>query len=158
MAKTPRLSAGLLLYRTTHAQLEVMLVHMGGPFWQHKDERAWSLPKGECEAGEEPLAAARREFSEETGLPLPEGEPIDLGALRQPSGKLVHAWALDADLDVREIRSNTFELEWPKGSGRTQRFPEVDRAAWFDLQSASAKLVKGQVPFLQELSSRVARA
>ena len=104
---------------------------------------------------EDPLAAARREFAEETGLQAPDGEPLDLGTLRQPSGKLVHAWALEGDLDVRDIHSNTFELEWPKGSGAMRSFPEVDRAAWFDLETASGKLVKGQVPFLHTLATRL---
>jgi len=153
--RAPRVSAGLLLFRRTDARLEVMLAHMGGPYWQRKDARAWSLPKGECGHGEDPLAAARREFAEETGLQAPDGEPLDLGTLRQPSGKLVHAWALEGDLDVRDIHSNTFELEWPKGSGAMRSFPEVDRAAWFDLETASGKLVKGQVPFLHTLATRL---
>jgi len=133
----------------------VMLVHMGGPFWQRKDAGAWSIPKGEYDPSEQPLAAARREFVEETGLVVPPGEPLDLGQVRQRSGKLIHAWALQADVDVTEITSNSFALEWPKGSGRMREFPEVDRAGWFDLDAARVKLVKGQVPFLQALVARV---
>ncbi|HXN38992.1 MAG TPA: NUDIX domain-containing protein [Solirubrobacteraceae bacterium] len=152
---TPKPSAGLLLYRTTHGDLEVMLLHMGGPFWQRKDAGAWSIPKGEYDPSEQPLAAARREFAEETGLVAPPGEPIDLGDVRQSSGKLVHAWAQHADVDVTKITSNSFAMEWPKGSGRMREFPEVDRAGWFDLETAREKLVKGQVPFLQALAALV---
>jgi len=133
-----------------------MLVHMGGPFWERRDAGAWSIPKGEHEADEDPLAAARREFTEETGLGAPDGEPVDLGLLRQPSGKLLHAFAVAADLDVRAIRSNTFTLEWPRGSGRLREFPEVDRAGWFDLETARAKLVRGQLPLLDALAERLA--
>jgi len=128
-----------------------MLVHMGGPFWSRKDAGAWSIPKGEYGPGEDPLAAARREFTEETGLAPPPGEPLSLGAVRQGSGKLVEAWALEGDLDVSEIRSNLFELEWPRGSGRMREFPEVDRAGWFGLTSAAEKLVRAQVPFIERL-------
>jgi len=131
-------------------------VHMGGPFWARRDAHAWSIPKGECEPGEEPLAAARREFAEETGLEAPAGEPLDLGSSRYGSGKLVRVWALEGDLDVSEIHSNTFALEWPKGSGTTRHFPEVDRAAWFQLELAREKLVKGQLPFLDALRERLA--
>lgn len=151
-----RHSAGLLLYRARAGGLEVMLVHMGGPFWARRDAGAWSIPKGEHERDEPSLAAAKREFVEETGLAVPAGEPLDLGALRQASGKLIHVWALAADIDASHITSNTFTLEWPRGSGRTQEFPEVDGAAWFDLESAREKLVKGQVPFLAALAARVA--
>jgi predicted NUDIX family NTP pyrophosphohydrolase len=151
-----RLSAGLLLYRVRRDTLEVMLVHMGGPFWARKDGGAWSIPKGEHERSEKPLEAARREFAEETGLMAPTREPIDLGTVKQPSGKLIRAFAVEADADVSAIRSNSFELEWPRGSGRVQKFPEVDRAGWFDLESARTKLVRGQVPFLQALVGLVA--
>lgn len=151
-----RLSAGLLLYRGGENALEVMLVHMGGPFWARKDAGAWSIPKGEHERSEEPLEAARREFAEETGLMAPTREPIDLGTVKQPSGKLIRAFAVEGDADVRAITSNSFELEWPRGSGRIQEFPEVDRAGWFDLESARTKLVKGQVPFLAALVGRLA--
>ncbi len=152
-----KLSAGLLLFRIADSGLEVMLVHMGGPFWQHRDAGAWSIPKGEYLRSENPLAAARREFTEETGLTVPAGEPIELGEVRQAGGKLVHAWALEADIDVNEIASNTFDLEWPRGSGKIQQFPEVDRAGWFDLGSAREKLVRAQVPFLEMLAARVGR-
>jgi predicted NUDIX family NTP pyrophosphohydrolase len=148
-------SAGLLLYRASHDTVEVMLVHMGGPFWKHKDDGAWSIPKGEYEQPEDPLAAARREFAEETGLVPPTGEPIGLGELKQRSGKLIRAWAVEADLDVSAIRSNSFKMEWPRGSGGVQEFPEVDRAGWFDLRAARKKLVKGQTPFLEALTRRL---
>lgn len=128
-----------------------MLVHMGGPFWARKDDAAWSIPKGEQDDDEDPLAVARREFSEELGKPVPPGEWVDLGEIRQPSRKLVRAWALAADLDVSEITSNTFTLEWPPRSGKTQEFPEVDRADWFDVETARRKLVRGQMPFLDTL-------
>jgi predicted NUDIX family NTP pyrophosphohydrolase len=152
MTRRASSSAGLLLYRAPRGALEVMLVHMGGPFWRRKDAGAWSIPKGEYAPPEDALAAARREFQEETGLEPPPGEPLDLGVLRQANGKLVHVWALAADLDVTRIESNSFELEWPRGSGRRASFPEVDRAGWFELQSAREKLVKGQVGFLEALA------
>jgi predicted NUDIX family NTP pyrophosphohydrolase len=151
-----RLSAGLLLYRVRQGTVEVMLVHMGGPFWEHKDAGAWSIPKGEYERSEQPLDAARREFAEETGLVAPAREPVDLGTVKQPSGKLIRAFAIEGDADASAIRSNSFALEWPRGSGRVQEFPEVDRAEWFELESARAKLVRGQVPFLEELESLLA--
>jgi predicted NUDIX family NTP pyrophosphohydrolase len=151
-----RLSAGLLLYRVREDTVEVMLVHMGGPYWERKDAGAWSIPKGEYERSEAPLAAARREFAEETGLMAPAREPADLGTVKQPSGKLIRAFAVEGDADPSAIRSNSFELEWPRGSGRVQEFPEVDRAEWFELESARAKLVGGQVPFLDALESLLA--
>jgi predicted NUDIX family NTP pyrophosphohydrolase len=132
-----------------------MLVHMGGPFWKHKDDGAWSIPKGEYDPPEDPLGAARREFAEETGLVAPTGEPIDLGELRQRSGKLIRAWAVEADVDVSTITSNSFAMEWPSGSGSVQEFPEVDRAEWLDVQGAQKKLVKGQTPFLETLAKRL---
>ena len=147
-----RRSAGLLLYRGERGAIEVLLVHPGGPFWQRRDEGAWSIPKGEYEPPEEPLDAARREFTEETGLLPPRGPLLDLGAARQRSGKLVHAWALAGDLDVSAINSGTFEQEWPPRSGRRQTFPEVDRAEWFDLDRAREKLISGQVPLLDALA------
>jgi predicted NUDIX family NTP pyrophosphohydrolase len=149
-------SAGLVLYRRHDGALEVMLVHMGGPFWARKDEGAWSIPKGEHEDGDDPWAVARREFAEELGQDVPAGEPLTLGTVRQSSGKLVTAFALEADLDVSTVSSNTFELEWPPRSGRLQAFPEVDRADWFDLETAARKLVKGQVPLLARLAEAVA--
>ena len=145
-------SAGLLLYRGAPDRLEVLLVHPGGPFWAKKDAGAWSIPKGEIDAGEEPLAAARREFEEETGVAPPDGEAVALEPRRQAGGKLVMAWAVRGDLDPALIRSGTFSLEWPPRSGRQQEFPEVDRAGWFTLEQAREKILNGQVPFLNELA------
>jgi predicted NUDIX family NTP pyrophosphohydrolase len=133
-----------------------MLTHMGGPFWARKDDGAWSIPKGEYALPEEPYAAALREFAEELGSPAPQGPSHDLGELRQSSGKRVWVWAIEADLDVSAITSNTFELEWPPKSGQLQQFPEVDRADWFDLPTAKRKLVKGQRPFIDALAERIA--
>jgi predicted NUDIX family NTP pyrophosphohydrolase len=153
-----KLSAGLLLHRLREdGEVEVMVVHMGGPYWAKKDERGWSIPKGEYGEGEEPLAVARREFREELGKEVPPGEPTPLGELRQPSRKVITAWALEADIDVSEISSNTFEIEWPPRSGKRQSFPEVDRAGWFDIPTARRKLVEGQVPFLDRLLAALAQ-
>lgn len=151
-------SAGLLPYRRRDGTLEVLIAHMGGPFWARKDERAWSIVKGEYDAAtEDALAAARREFAEETGAPAPDGEPLALGELRQSSGKLIVAWAIDAgELDPSGFHSNTFTLEWPRGSGREQEFPEIDRAAWLDCETARRKLVRGQVPFVDALEAVLA--
>jgi predicted NUDIX family NTP pyrophosphohydrolase len=146
----PKTSAALLLFRRRD-ELEVLIAHMGGPFWARKDAGAWSIPKGEYTDGEEPLAAARREFAEEMGSPPPDGEVVDLGAVRQSGGKVVTTYAVEGDFDLDGFRSNTFELEWPRGSGRTQTFPEVDRAAWVSVAVAREKLVKGQVPVLDAL-------
>jgi predicted NUDIX family NTP pyrophosphohydrolase len=132
-----------------------MLVHMGGPFWQKKDDGAWSIPKGEYGPGEEPLAVARREFREEIGRDAPASQPLELGEVTQSGGKRVCAWGIEGDMDVSVIESNTFELEWPPRSGRMQHFPEVDRAGWFDLETAQRKLVKGQVPLLARLVERL---
>jgi predicted NUDIX family NTP pyrophosphohydrolase len=145
-----RTSAGLLLYRRRDGGIEVFLVHPGGPLWARKDRRAWSIAKGECEPGEEPLAAARREFAEETGLE-PDGHFVALTPRRQAGGKVVHAWAIEGDCDPAAIRSNTFALEWPPRSGRMRTFPEIDRAAWFPLAEARDKLHAGQVGLLDEL-------
>ncbi len=147
-------SAGLLLYRRSD-RLEVLLAHMGGPFWRSKDDRAWSIPKGEY-TDEDPLAAAEREFAEELGAPPPPGATTDLGWVRQ-SGKAVRAFARESDFDADRIVSNTFTIEWPPRSGRTAEFPEVDRAAWFDLDTAQTKLVKGQVAFLPRLTDLLSR-
>ncbi len=147
----PTLSAGLLLYRAHDGIVDVLIAHPGGPFWARKNDGVWSIPKGEYSADEDPWLAAQREFVEEIGLPVPAGRRIDLGQLRQPSGKVVTAFAVAGDLDVTEARSNTFELEWPRGSGRTQSFPEVDRVGWFAVADAKAKLLKGQAPFLDRL-------
>jgi predicted NUDIX family NTP pyrophosphohydrolase len=148
-----RQSAGILLYRKVNGELEVLLGHMGGPFWVRKDAGGWSLPKGEYEPDEEPEAAARREFTEELGLPVPGGELADLGAVRQSGGKVVTVWALEGDLDPAQVVPGTFEMEWPKGSGRIQEFPEMDRFSWFPLPEAREKLVKGQQPFLDRLAA-----
>ena len=141
-----RLSAGLLLWRRGTEGVEVLIGHMGGPFWAKKDEGAWSIPKGERDPGEESLAVALREFAEEMGRPAPDGPTALLGDFRQSNGKVVTVFARQADFDASEIRSNTFEMEWPPRSGRTASFPEVDRAAWMTLDAARPKLVKGQVP------------
>jgi predicted NUDIX family NTP pyrophosphohydrolase len=146
-------SAGILLYRLTDAGPEVLLVHPGGPFWARKDAGAWSIPKGEHGDDEDAEACARREFEEETGTALPPGALAELGAVRQKGGKVVTAWAAEGDLDPEAIRSNTFEMEWPPRSGRTQAFPEVDRAGWFGLEAAREKLNPGQAPFLDRLRS-----
>jgi predicted NUDIX family NTP pyrophosphohydrolase len=135
--------------------VEVLLAHMGGPLWSGKDAGAWSLPKGEYGPDEDPLRAARREFGEELGSPAPDGPLIDLGYVRQSGGKVVCAWALEGDLDTRAVRSNTFQLEWPRGSGKVATYPEVDRAAWFDLQAARAKLIRAQVVFLDRLRAQL---
>jgi predicted NUDIX family NTP pyrophosphohydrolase len=146
-------SAGLLLYRRCD-DLQVFLVHPGGPFWAKKDLGAWSLPKGEFVEGEEPLQAAKREFTEETGLII-DGEFRPLEPVKQSGGKLVHAWAIEADCDVSQVRSNSFSLEWPPKSGRMQQFPEVDRAEWFNLPEARKRIVKGQAALLDQLISEL---
>jgi predicted NUDIX family NTP pyrophosphohydrolase len=148
-------SAGLLLYRTGASGVQVLLVHPGGPFWQRKDLGAWSIPKGEIDADEDPLAAARREFREETGW-SGEGEALALGSVRQKSGKVVHAWAVRGDADARALRSNTFEIEWPPRSGQRRSFPEVDRAEWFDLAEARRRILPAQEPFLDALAAALA--
>jgi predicted NUDIX family NTP pyrophosphohydrolase len=143
-------SAGLLLYRFRDGNIEVFLVHPGGPFWAKKDLGVWSIPKGEMDEGEELLDAARREFEEETGF-MPEGIFRELTPVRQRSGKIVHAWAVQGDCDPTAIRSNTFTLEWPPRSGRLLEIPEVDRAGWFDLDAAREKILEGQRGLLDEL-------
>ncbi len=147
-------SAGLLLFRRAAAGLEVLLVHPGGPFWARKDAGAWSIPKGEVAPGEDPLAAARRELAEETGC-APEGTALPLGSVRQKAGKLVHAWAVEADVDPAALRSNEFTIEWPPRSGRMRSFPEVDRAEWFDLAEARRRILAGQTPLLDALAEVV---
>jgi predicted NUDIX family NTP pyrophosphohydrolase len=158
MAGRGRVSAGLLLYRWRGGVLELLLGHMGGPFWAKKDERAWSMPKGEIDPDEDPLAAARREFEEELGSSPPDGPLLELGELRVSSGKRLVAWAIEGDFDVETATSNTFAMEWPPRSGRQQEFPEIDRAAWFVPDVARAKLVKGQVPFVDLLEQAIGRA
>jgi predicted NUDIX family NTP pyrophosphohydrolase len=150
-------SAALLVYRyrpseQPNGELEVLIAHMGGPFWAKKDDAGWSIPKGEYEPPEEPLAAALREFEEEMGSPAPTGPYLELGSLKQSSGKLITTFAVQGDFDLAGFVSNLFELEWPRGSGRIQEFPEMDRAAWFPLDQAAIKLVKGQVPILTALT------
>jgi predicted NUDIX family NTP pyrophosphohydrolase len=147
----PERSAGILLFRHSGGELEVLLVHPGGPFFARRDDGAWSIPKGLYEDGEEPLACARREFAEEIGSPCPDGPALELGEIRQRNGKRVTAWAVEGDLDADAITSNTFTIEWPPRSGRTQEFPEVDRAAWFGLDAARAKLLAAQLPLLDRL-------
>jgi predicted NUDIX family NTP pyrophosphohydrolase len=144
-------SAGILLFRRTDIALEVLIVHPGGPLWNRRDDGAWSIPKGEYEAGEEPLEAARREFEEEIGTPPPDGETLALGEVRLKSGKRVIAWGLEGDLDATAIRSNTFAMQWPPRSGRIQEFPEVDRADWFTPAQARVKLNPAQVEFVDRL-------
>ncbi len=154
----PVRSAGILLYRRRPAGLEVLLVHPGGPFFRRRDTGAWGIPKGEYAGGEEALAAALREFEEETGqAPVVAAEPIALGEIRQGSGKIVTAWALEGQLDAGEIQSNTFLVEWPPGSGRQQEFPEVDRAGWFGLAEAAEKILAAQRPLLDRLAVTVRR-
>lgn len=149
-------SAGLLLYRIPpRGVVEVLIAHPGGPFWARKDDAAWSVPKGEYLPGEHPLNAAYREFEEEVGLTAPEGQAIFLGERRQPGGKRVSVWALEGDLDITHSSSNTFALEWPRGSGKIREFPEVDRVEWFAIDDARRKLVKGQAPFLTALLEAV---
>jgi predicted NUDIX family NTP pyrophosphohydrolase len=147
-------SAGILMYRRTGPELQVLLVHPGGPFWAKKDLGGWSIPKGEFEEGEEPLAAARREFREELGAE-PDGTFVELGSLIQPSRKEVVAWAVEGDFVVEELKSNTFEMEWPTKSGKKKQFPEVDRAEWFGLEEARRKMLPGQVEFIDRLVARV---
>lgn len=150
-------SSGILLYRRSQGTTEVLIGHMGGPFWARRDDGAWSIPKGERNPGEDPQAAARREFSEELGLPVPPGELASLGDVQQSGGKVVTVWALEGDLEPAQVTPGTFQMEWPRGSGRLQEFPEIDRAAWFDLGSARAKLVKAQRAFLDRLEAMVDR-
>lgn len=151
-------SAGFLLYREREGKLEVLLVHPGGPFWKRKDEGAWSIPKGEIEPGEDAVDVARREFEEELGQAPQATELTSLGTIRQAGGKLVRAWAAPGDIDVSEIRSMTFEMEWPPRSGRRQQFPEIDRAAWFDLAMARQMILAAQQAFIDRLEQIAAPA
>jgi predicted NUDIX family NTP pyrophosphohydrolase len=148
----PTISAGLLLYRSGAGGPEVLLVHPGGPFWRSRDRGAWSVPKGEAAGGEDLLATARREFQEETGFAA-DGPAIPLGEVRQRGGKHVHAWAVRGNADPARLRSNTFEMEWPPGSGKIASFPEVDRAAWFDLAEARRRILPAQAAFLDALAA-----
>ena len=146
----------MLLHRGTGTDLEVLIVHPGGPFWARKDDGAWSIPKGEYTDDEDPWQAARREFAEELGLPVPDGQRVDLGEIRQSAGKVVTAFAVAADLDVTETLSNTVELDWPRGSGRLRDFPEVDRVEWVRLEVARVKLLAAQTVFLDRLCEQLA--
>ncbi|GBD31750.1 hypothetical protein HRbin33_00710 [bacterium HR33] len=149
-----RVSAGLLMYRKTPRGIEVLLVHPGGPFWRNKDRGAWSIPKGEAEDGEDLLAAARREFEEETGLSA-EGPFVPLAPVKQKGGKKVYAWAFEGDCDPSAIKSNQFQMEWPRGSGKLQSFPEIDRAAFFAIEEAKLRINPAQAAFLEELQTKL---
>jgi predicted NUDIX family NTP pyrophosphohydrolase len=150
-----KVSAGVLLYRRRGGELEVLLVHLGGPFWAKKDAGAWFVPKGEVHPGEEELAAARREFAEETGLSA-DWELMELGSVRHKSGKKVSAWAMEGDCDPSSLRSNTFEMEWPPKSGKKKEFPEIDRAGFFGVQAAREKMHPSEFPFVERLAALVA--
>jgi predicted NUDIX family NTP pyrophosphohydrolase len=154
MAKSGKRSAGILLYRRTGGGLEVLLAHPGGPFWKKRDLGAWTLPKGEIDEGEDPYAAARREFVEETGFELGEAS-IALAPLKQPSGKVIHAWAIEGDCDARAARSIVFKMEWPPKSGKEEEFPEIDKVEWFALDEAGRRILPGQAPFLAQLQALV---
>jgi predicted NUDIX family NTP pyrophosphohydrolase len=147
----PKLSAGLLLYRVVDGAVEVLIGHPGGPFWARKDDGAWSIPKGEYLEGEDPWTVAKREFEEELGKAPPDGPRVTFSPLKQPSGKVITAFAVHGDLDLDGTVSNTFTLEWPKGSGNTKEYPEIDRVAWFPIDQAKVKLLKGQRPLLDRL-------
>jgi predicted NUDIX family NTP pyrophosphohydrolase len=149
-----KISAGILLFRIRPAGVEVMLVHPGGPFWAKKDAGSWSIPKGLAEEGEDLLAAAKREFREETGMAI-DGVCLDLGGHKQPGGKTIVAWACEADFDTAALNSNTFAMEWPPGSGRMTEFPEVDRAAWYSIDRALETINKGQAPIVAALVKRL---
>ncbi len=146
----PKLSAGVLMYRYRNGELEVFLVHPGGPFWAKKDLGSWSIPKGEYEDGEEPPGAAAREFQEETGFAV-KGSLHELGVVKQAGGKVIAAWCFEGDADPADLLSNTFQLEWPPRSGSTMEFPEVDRGGWFSLAAARERILRGQAPFLDML-------
>ena len=146
----PKQAAGILLFRRSKAGVEVLLAHPGGPLWARKDYGAWTIPKGQFTDGELALDAAKREFEEEMGS-APPGEFQPLGTLKQPSGKVIHAWAAEADFDAAGVKSNLFSMEWPPKSGRMEEFPEIDRAAWFSIDQARIKILKGQQPFLDRL-------
>jgi len=153
-SKTKKTSAGILLYRLSGDGLEVFLVHPGGPFWAKKDEGAWSVPKGLFEDDENPLEAAKREFREETGFDI-SGDFMALTPLKQPSGKVVHVWTVEGNIDAASIKSNMFSMEWPPRSGNQQEFPEVDRGGWFTIAQAQVKLLPGQRGFLDELQRKL---
>ncbi len=150
-------SAGILLFRRVDGDVQVLLGHMGGPLWARRDAGGWTIPKGEYEPDEEPLDAARREFAEELGLPAPASDLVELGSIKQAGGKVVTAWAGEGDVDPAEIVPGSFDLEWPKGSGQVQQFPELDRVAWFGMDEAAQKLVAAQREFLDRLAERLSR-
>jgi len=150
-------SAGLLLFRQRDKKVQVLLAHPGGPFWSRKDQGVWTIPKGLIGPSESLLSAAQREFAEETGY-RPGGEAIPLGSAKQPGGKVVHVWAIEEDWDPADLQSNTFEMEWPPGTGRLQSFPEIDRASWFGIAEARLKILKGQAAFLDHLLETLGRA
>lgn len=147
-------SAGILLFRSVNGELEVLLAHLGGPYWQKKDDGSWSIPKGLPEQDEPLLEAAKREFKEETGFNV-EGDFIELGQIKQPSKKIIHIWALEKDLDEQKVKSNTFTLEWPPSSGKIVEFPEIDKAAWFSIEEAGKKIIKGQKGFIDRLTKLI---
>jgi predicted NUDIX family NTP pyrophosphohydrolase len=151
----PKTSAGILVYKNIKDAIVILLVHPGGPFWAKKDLNSWSVPKGEFNEPEDPFEAAKREFSEETGYFLPDGEFIRLETVKQPGGKIVHTWAVKGDLDVSELKSNQFSMEWPPKSGKFKEFPEIDRAEWFTVETAKMKIVKGQIPILENLEKLI---
>ena len=153
----PKQAAGILLYRRGRSGLEVLLAHPGGPLWARKDAASWTLPKGQFTEGELPLDAAKREFHEEMGSP-PSGDFQPLGTIKQPSGKIIHAWAAESDFDASTVKSNLFSMEWPPKSGRHGKFPEVDRAGWFSIEEARDKILKGQAPFLDRLLALLSTA
>jgi predicted NUDIX family NTP pyrophosphohydrolase len=150
MGRVRKLSAGILMFRKEGSTLQLFLVHPGGPFWRNKDAGAWSIPKGEYEEGEDPHEAAKREFREETGIEA-DGKFLPLGEIKQPSGKLITAWALEGDCSPSAVRSNLFSMEWPPKSGRQQEFPEIDRADWFSVSEAKKRIVKGQIGFIDRI-------
>ena len=149
------MSAGILLYRHGEAGLEVLIAHMGGPYWEQKDAGAWSIPKGEMNEGENILEVAKREFEEELGSAPPPEPYLELGEVRQANGKRVVVFAVQGDLDAESIQSNSFQMEWPRASGQIGEFPEIDRAAWFSPAEARQKLIPAQLPFLDRLASTV---
>jgi predicted NUDIX family NTP pyrophosphohydrolase len=151
----PKHSAGLLLYRRAAGTVEVFLVHPGGPFWANRDDGAWSIPKGEFDPNEDPLDAAKREFREETGL-TEKGEYLPLKPIRQKGGKIVHAWAVQCDIDAAAVRSNSFSMAWPSGSGNVREFPEIDRGEWFKIETAKQKILKSQMGLLEQLQESIA--
>ena len=150
----PRKSAGILLYKIESKAIKIFLVHPGGPFWSKKDDGAWSIPKGEFDDGEDPLGAAKREFEEETGIKI-SGGFLELNPIKQKSGKIVYAWAVEGDVDVSKIKSNEFEMEWPPKSGKMKSFPEIDKAAWFNLNEAKKKIIDAQSSLIRELETLV---